>query len=68
MALPFAQTLNRITGDAARCVGRPCEWCGAPATHYCNGCGKCICNATDCDNKSKQFVKSQVARKMGLWS
>ena len=27
-----------------------CEWhCGNRATHYCNGCGKWICNSPKCN-------------------
>lgn len=34
------------------CQGQRCAWCGAPATHYCSGCGKCICGSASCRAKS----------------
>jgi hypothetical protein len=37
-------------------IGDPCYWCGAPATHFCPGCGKWICDAYACGLKSVSAV------------
>lgn len=38
------------------CTGKRCEWCGAAATHYCDGCGKCICDRKACRAKSVAYM------------
>jgi hypothetical protein len=29
-----------------------CEICGAPATHFCRGCGKWLCDKMSCNTRA----------------
>jgi len=32
----------------SNCDNAACAICGAPSTHFCNGCGKCLCDSMAC--------------------
>lgn len=49
--MSLRQKLSEALG-APEPQGEACEWCGEPATHFCTGCGKWVCDALACGLKS----------------
>ena len=31
------------------CDGASCFYCGGDSTHFCSGCGNCVCNSPICN-------------------
>jgi hypothetical protein len=48
--------------EASDCIGKNCEWCGRIATHFCQGCQKCLCNSPICIAKSTAAATVRAAR------
>lgn len=48
-------------------VADPCAWCGEPATHYCTGCGKWICNKPSCIANSAASAVNNLTRRIKKW-